>query len=257
MSAITITTKRAPQVAITSDIRYCIASTRAERSAAFRLVYHADLRTGLGEANDREMRVTPYHLLPTTDVFLATRDGQVIFTLTLIVDGKLGLPMEVVYPEEIAARRQDGLLIGEVCCRADRRPGFRGSLPVFVRLCRLLAQYARFHRLDALVVACHPGHARFYQRYLDFRAMGGERSYPGVQNQPAVALWLDFDRLRRERPADGADYLGPPVAEAILRPQPMPSADQAYFAPLVASRCVVAGLSGESSGEAGQLVGTA
>ena len=46
--------------------------------------------------------VTPYHLLPTTEIFIAEYQGEVIFTMSLVIDGDLGVPMEHVYGDEIA-----------------------------------------------------------------------------------------------------------------------------------------------------------
>ena len=54
-----------------NDVVYRIAGERAEREAAFRLVYNSYLHAGLGEANRNAMRVTPYHLLESTQVFIA------------------------------------------------------------------------------------------------------------------------------------------------------------------------------------------
>ena len=99
----------------TPDIRCRIARTREEREAAFRLVYSSYLRSGLGEMNSHEVRVTPYHLLPTTEVFIAEYRNEVIFTMSLVADGAMGVPMEHVYGEEIDAQAPP---------RAARRRGF-------------------------------------------------------------------------------------------------------------------------------------
>src|SRR6478672_7416482 len=48
-----------------------LASRREELFAAFSLVYNAYLRTGLVRPNPFQMRVTPYHLLTSTDVIVA------------------------------------------------------------------------------------------------------------------------------------------------------------------------------------------
>ncbi len=49
-----------------------IAENRDERSAAFRLVYHAYIRAGLIEPNPAGLRVTPYQLQPNCDIFIAS-----------------------------------------------------------------------------------------------------------------------------------------------------------------------------------------
>ncbi len=196
---------------ITADISCRIAATRQEREAAFRLVYSSYLRSGLGEMNGCQMRVTPYHLLPTTEVFIAEYEGEVIFTMSLVTDGALGVPMENVYGEEIARLRRRGLRVGEVSCLADRRTELVRFFPLFLRTGRVLAQYAHRQGLDAIVAAVHPKHARLYRRYFDFRIIGEEKEYPTVRNHPAIALWAEFARLERERSASYLALLADPL----------------------------------------------
>lgn len=185
----------APAETAAGQVTYGLARSRTDLEGAFRLSYHAYLRSGLGEENPLEMRVTPHHLLPTTDVFLATCRDEPICTATLVSDGDYGLPMESVYADQVQQRREAGLRLGEVTCLADRRRDVARFFPVFVRLSRLLVQTARYRGLDQLLVAVHPRHARFYQRYLAFEMIGGERAYPEVRDNPAVALCLDFQRV--------------------------------------------------------------
>jgi hypothetical protein len=219
--------------ATTADLRYRIAATKQEREAAFRLVYSSYLRSGLGEVNGCQMRVTPYHLLPTTEVFIAELRSEVIFTMSLVIDGDLGLPMEHVYGDEIAGLRRKGLRVAEVSCLADRRSDLVRFFPVFLRTSRVMVQYAHRQGLDGLVVAVHPKHARFYRRYFDFRVIGDQRDYPSVRNRPAVALWMEFARLERECPASYRALIAEPFSEDELRPHPISIADCAYFRPMV------------------------
>lgn len=219
--------------ATTSDIVCRIASSRADREAAFRLVYNAYLQAGLATSNSFGLRVTPYHLLPTTEIFIATYQEEVIFTLSLIIDGDLGIPLEAVFPEEVAERRQQGILVSEVSCLADRRANFRGSFPVFVRLCRLMAQYAWRRGVDELLIAVHPRHAKFYQRFMHFHPIAPERSYPTVQNHPAVALGLNFDWVDRERPRAFDTFFGEWLPDDDVRPCPISEEDREFFAPMV------------------------
>jgi len=217
----------------TADIQLRIASTREERAAAFRLVYRSYLRAGLGEPNPHGMRVTPYHLLPTTEVFLATCRGEAIFTLSLVLDSELGLPMECVYGEEVVTRRKQGLVLAEVSCLADRRNRFRGFLPVFLGVTRLMAQHAWCRGVHELLVAVHPKHSRFYRRFMAFTPIGELRAYPTVRNNPAVALALNFDRVDRERPKSFDTFFGQWLPEEQLKPQPITAAQREYFRPMI------------------------
>ena len=75
------------------------------------MVHDAYVRAELSEVDPCGMRVTPYHLLPSTEVFIAKCGSDVISTMSLIADGQLGLPMETIYAEEIGHYRELALLL--------------------------------------------------------------------------------------------------------------------------------------------------
>ena len=58
---------------------YKLAENRCELAGAFRLTYRKYVTAGLIEPNLHRMRVTPFHLLPSTHVFIATHEGHVVF----------------------------------------------------------------------------------------------------------------------------------------------------------------------------------
>ncbi len=204
-----------------AGFEFKVASTPEERRDAFRLVYDSYLRAGLARENEHRVRVTPYHLLPTTHVFVARYQGEVISTLSLVGDNELGLPMESIYRAEIGRRRALGLSVCEVSCLADRRSSSRDFLTVFCSLSRVMAQFARRQGYDQLLVVCHPKHSAFYIRYLGFEVMGRLTECPHVLNKPAVALCLDFDRVDREPPACYKRFFGEWLPAEQLRPQRM------------------------------------
>lgn len=215
-----------------------IASTRAEREAAFRLIYQAYVRGGLGVANAHGMRVTPYHLLPTTTIFTASamhgpETGEAFSTVSLIEDGAFGLPLERTYPNEVEQRRAQGLRLAEVSCLADRRQDFRRFFPVFVALNRWMIQFAQAQRLDQVLVAVHPKHARFYTRHFGFELVGGLTNYALANNRPAVALCFNFHRNHRETSPYYNHFFADPIPPEQLQPRAMPPAEIEYFGRLV------------------------
>jgi len=231
MSAVS---ERANSAHRTTDcITYKIASTRDEREAAFRLVYESYLEAGLSLPNPHRMRVPPHHLLATTQMFVALHEGEMIFTASLVADGALGLPMESIFPGEVAARRNQGMRLSEVTCLADRRSHFRSCFPVFLRLSRMMVQYARRQQIDEILVATHPRHARLYRRMLCFESFGEQRDYPLVRNSPAVPLVLDFDVAERAQPENYDTFFGEPVSSHLLRPQPITPEQRDYFSRFV------------------------
>lgn len=221
-----------------------IAQGYDDYCGAFRLVYEAYLRAGLTRPNPFRMRVTPYQLLPTTEVLVAVHQGEVIATLSLVRDGPMGLPMESTYPDEVAALREQGLCLAEVSCLADRRhvrdqagqagPA-RPAPATAMRLMSLMAQCALARGVNQLLIAVHPRHARFYCRFTAFEPIGGLRTYEAVCNRPAVALALDIDRAPIDHPELYRRFFGLPFPPEALAARPMTPELQRLFAPIVAA----------------------
>jgi hypothetical protein len=85
--------------------------------------------------------------------------------------------------------------------------------------------------MDCFVIAVHPKHARFYKRFMAFDLVGDVREYPSVQNRPAVACCLDFNRVDRERPACYDQFFGELIPPERLRPRPMTPEEIEFFSP--------------------------
>ena len=216
-----------------SEIELKVAATRSERQAAFELVYQSYLRAGLCAENPLGMRFTRYQLLPTTDIIIAKLRGEVVSTLSLVRDGELGLPMEEIYPEEVAARRKRGVRLAEVSCLADRRKDAARFFGLFREMTRLMAQLGTNTGVDELLVAVHPRHTGIYRRYMAFKPLGDLRNYPAVQERPAVALCLNFNAAKIDSPKSWNEFFAVPLPTDVLRTCPMPEADQEYFVSLL------------------------
>lgn len=218
---------------IIDGVTYKVAQNRAERESAFRLIYDSYTKSGLMDPNVHRMRVTPYHLQPTTDVFIATHRNNVVYTLTLISDDFDGVPMQSIYEEELNQRRQQGLYLAEISCLASRQGYFPPSrmLETFVHLLGLACQYCRLNGVDRLVIAIHPRHFRFYRRCLGIQQIGELRDYASVRNHPAVAGEHDFARMDTQRYPLYDQIYGCRFQRWELLRQPMLDEDREYFRP--------------------------
>jgi hypothetical protein len=214
---------------VCDDIQLRVAATRGERQAVFELIYRSYLRAGLCAKSDCGMRATSYQLLTSTDVIMAELRGQAISTVSLVRDGDLGLPMESLYPEEVAARRVAGIRLAEVSCLADRRQGTARFFGLFCELSRLMAQLARKTGVDELVVVVNPRHAPLYRRYMAFEQIGDEREYDAVEGFPAVPLSLNFAKAKVEKPKSWREFFGEPLPDEALQTSPISTDDRDYF----------------------------
>ena len=210
-----------------------IATTWDELEGAFRLVHQNYLRCGLTQPNVFDMRVTPYHLRSTTEVFVGILRSEVVCCMTLVRDEGLGLPLEDIYSPEISALKARGVKLAEVSCLADRRGDFARSLPLVLRLMSLMAQCAKLRGVDMLVIAVHPRHAKFYERFTCFRCIGEERAYHTVRDKPAVALALDLRRAPIDHPEEYRRFFGTPFSDAELAYRPIPASLRERMRPIV------------------------
>lgn len=177
-------------------LRYEQAREWPEISGAFRLLHDCYARRGLITPTPRGLRYTHLNLLPTSATFLAKHRDQVVATFSLVVDtAPFGLPMDVLYAAELAPLRAQGRRVAEISGLAVDPPYQPIGVHLVFNLVRILYRYARKVDVSDLVLACHPRHARFYQRVFLFTPLGERRSYRAVNDAPAVAVRLDLTDL--------------------------------------------------------------
>jgi hypothetical protein len=219
------------------DVQLQLAQTEWHYRGAFELVHDAYTRAGLDEPNECGLRVTPYQLLDTSQVFVSTLNGVVISTLTLVQDGQLGLPMEAIYTKEIQDRRERGVNLAEVTCLADRRLSPKRFFALFCDLSRVMAQFAQRQGVDEIWIACHPTHASLYERRLAFERQGDLCDYPAVLGNPAVPLRVDLTNLAEAYPKVWQRFFGEPIAHEVLAPSALSRDLREYYAEF-AGTCV-------------------
>jgi hypothetical protein len=162
-----------------------------------RLVHASYLARGITPEHVSGVRVTPHLLLPTTMVFVAvTADGAVVGTVSLVLDSRLGLPMDAVYPAELARLRGERRVLAEVGALSVA-PALRHSGLVHL-LNKVMFRVARERcGVDDLVIAVHPRAQDLYRAALLFERIGDVRSYAGLNASAlAVALRLDLRTFR-------------------------------------------------------------
>ena len=179
------------------DCDYQVACSREEYHAAFRLIYDEYLRQGLTSRNPMRLRILPHQLLPTSWVITATLSQRTVATLSLLEDGRLGLPMDDLYASEMDRLRDQGKRVAELTCLAhrphvDETMWNRGKVRATMgTLMRHVTHFAVQRGIDDLVICVHPRHAKLYKRRYGFVEMGPDRCCPWATNHPASPLWLD------------------------------------------------------------------
>jgi len=216
-----------------AHLTYKVAQSPEEREAAFRLLHRGYVEKGLMPPNEYGMRVTPAHLVPSTQVYIALEGEEVLYTMSLVLGSDTELPLEALYRDEVGALRAAGRNVAEVTClTSSQKYDKKLMYAVFARLVSLMFQQARHLGIDGLLIAVHPKHASFYGRQLGFVQYGPEKRYALVGDKPAVLCFHDFEML---------DVVGYPLfdqiygrahAQAELTLQLLPPAERERFAPI-------------------------
>jgi hypothetical protein len=206
---------------IARDIVVKVASQPEEFEEAYRLVAANYQASGYEPPGSKPIRFTPYHALPDTTTYVAKHEGRVVATFSLVPDNHLlGLPLETIFPEEIAALRQGGARMAEVTSFAAGEMSLREFSQVFLALIRLMKQHHVRHGGDTWVITVNPKHRNFYTKVLGYVPLGPCRPHPKVQGAPAEAYVLDVDGMRARAPEKYEELLADPVpAEALVVPR--------------------------------------
>lgn len=171
---------------------------------AFRLVHDRYVALGYMRPHPSGRRIGLHHSLPTTKVFVCKSGGDVIGTVSLILDSLLELPCDELYRHELAPLRAAGRRLAEVSALAVDERWRSADLEVLMRLVHLVVVYARrIAQVDDLCITVNPRHARFYE-LLRFRRFGAIKAHPAVLDAPAVPLMLDLRRSLDDAAATGA-----------------------------------------------------
>jgi hypothetical protein len=214
-----------PVPGLERDIRVKIAADRAEWKDAFQLVALNYQARGYEAPLASKVRFTPYHALPDSVTFVATHQGRVLMTFTLVPDNTLlGLPLESIFGAEVKQLRRQRRRLAEVISLAgDSEVAPREFRSIFVTMIKLMMQYHVSHGGDTWVITVNPRHRDFYLKAMGFVSLGPPRLYPEVQDHPAEAYMLDVELMKANAPKMYDRIFGEPLpGDALVAPTMLP-----------------------------------
>jgi hypothetical protein len=227
-----------------ASLDFGLAKTTDDFEGAFRLLHDQYVRVGYMQPHPTRRRVGLFNALPSTKVFVARDGARVVGTVTVVQDSPLGLPMDQVFREEVAAFRAPRRRLGEASTLTVDARCRDAGVAILMRLYRMLSVYvtsiARLHDL-CMVVRAH--HMRFYRTFFPFREIGPIRPYPRLDGAPIVGFHADVTRVREllleagTGPMPGSHYdfiFGPEHFPAVLARLNRDLADSAMTLPQVA-----------------------
>lgn len=168
-----------------------IAETTNELESSFKLVYDVYLEMGYCAKNHNNLRATVYHALPSTTTLIALDHGEVVGTLTIVRDNRLGLPLDKVF--NVKNLRQQSNRLAEITSLVIHKKYRRekGGQILFPLL-RLMYEYSTsYFGVNHLLVTIHPKNIDFYTSLLLFKIVP-ETKIENYLGAPAICLELDL-----------------------------------------------------------------
>lgn len=207
----------------TETLTFRIARDLKEVIASWRVVYDVYVRSGFIHPNPYLIHTTPHVLSTSSAVFHSAIGDEVESTLTAMVDGPMGLPLDSVFRPELDAFRQRGRRLTEYglfahtrqlanpemerkseCCKEARRESEARVQSSIVHLMRLAFYFALTRNSSDFVVGVHPKHARFYHRAFGFNPIGPVKSYATVNHRPVMLLHANLEQSLQLNPVPHA-----------------------------------------------------
>lgn len=192
-----------PSIKLDLDyIEFRSAKTQEEYIQAFHLLHNVYVNAGYADPSAVPLRFCSHHSHPDSRVFLGRyTEGIkkfVIYTISTFPDTDDGLPMDIVFKNELDKLRSKGRYIVEAGCLASY-PLFRKNdmnIPMIGN--KMIIQYA-LQNLDAddIVISIHPKHQWLYEDLILFEAISDVKSYSAVKGNPAIAMRLDLRALEQ------------------------------------------------------------
>ncbi len=179
-------------------LKFEIAKTKEDLEQAFHLLYKAYLAEGFMKKNESELRVTPYHSLPTTCTLIAKYKDEVIATVSIIKSSNFGIPLEsAVSVDDIKSKAHQN--VAEISALAIRKDYRKESAKVLFPLMKYLYWYAKdYLYVDYMLIGVHPTSFTFYEALFGFQKIESAKveEYGFVNNASMQAGYMDMNEAQ-------------------------------------------------------------
>lgn len=176
-----------------------LANTQEEREAAFRLAYQVYFEKGYLQENPRKCLINSYDEDEETITFIVQdQNKNIVSTVSLVFDESYTIPAQRIYASELDELRNHNERIVEVS-RLAVNPAYRNSKDALILMFNYLMIYA-YHicQYTCLAIEVNPRHVNYYKELLGFQEIGTLKACPGVQDAPAMLLYVSLKKYQEE-----------------------------------------------------------
>jgi hypothetical protein len=141
---------------------------------------------------------TIHHLHPYTLTFLAMKAGQAAGTISIVPDSRLGLPTDIIFPEQLAVLRKAGRRLSEIFSLGVNDGIAHSAVDLTMHLYRLvhLAATHLFYNTD-IVASVMDHHAAFYSKILLFDEVSPESRQSPKTGEQVVFTRINLETMER------------------------------------------------------------
>lgn len=179
---------------IYADVEYKIASTIEEVEQAMELVQECYRDSDMIDDCQR-FRISKYNALPTTTIFIAKYKGEVIATVSQVLNTGLGLPIDKF--SDISFLKNTGKRISEISSLAIRKDWRSRSKGISIALTFYATKYVdKYIGSDYLVISVRESVRNFYEDLLFFKCIKEKnKKYDGIKISKSVSMFLELKRI--------------------------------------------------------------
>jgi hypothetical protein len=197
-----------------NGMKFKVAETQKELEESYKLVHDCFVKAGYCEPQASNIKLEIQNALLSTTTFVGKLDDVVKATVTLFQDSSIGLPMDSIYSEELKEFRKSSCKIAQLGHFSSTMDFNFNNFSSLLFIFKLAYNYTQsYFNIDKLLITINPKHYRFYNNILLFKKIGKIKSYPELNNNPAVALMLDintaeqkFDKVYKNKPFEKNVY---------------------------------------------------
>jgi len=168
-------------------MNYKVASSLSEVLDAWCVVYRQYLAASLIGPNEFSIFTFPEYLSNNTAVITGSKMNHTVCTVSAVLDGDHGLPLDSYYRKELnELRKQDKKLI-EIGLLADARK--TSSFANIVDLMAGIARFGVYSNHHDYVIGVHPRRINFFKQTFGFEPIGEVKDYSKLKTAPVVLLY--------------------------------------------------------------------
>lgn len=177
-----------------------IASDLNSKMEAYQLMYklYSNPDINYAKEDSSKMWYSLFNASPYTKTIVVREisSKKIVATVTIVLDTKLGLPLEENYPTQIKNLRSKNRLCAEIISLGFVEEA-RGSSEILIQLFKFayLIYHGVYGATDFLIMI-KPRHSLFYEKILFFSAIGEQVNCFKINNKPVVLFHLDLEKAQ-------------------------------------------------------------